>query len=167
MTQQNQQALYFVFDYFKVTSSYDVHLCIIGASGLLSTNNLKFKLDTAILFCLSQDSITNTEWKKLEGLSFWQKYIWESLEIEDTGEKKYKWSELDKAGIVYINVGLEYNFYKKYGTAYFYKKFIIPFSLQHKSDGTPGTVVDISEIDSKTVVNYLLSGISLGISLKM
>lgn len=165
LNRENQPYLYFVFDYYKIASDFDIHSIITGTNANLRRGHFKFNFDTALLLILQENLVINNSWKKLQGLAPWQeKLVWDSLEMEQEGSRKLYYNELDKTGLFIMNLALNYNFFNEHGHVNIAKKIIIPFSLNQ--DSKSKTSFTPNNMDSETIKNILLSGITLGLSLK-
>lgn len=171
LTQENQQVIYFVFDYFKINAAYNIHSALIGSNAKLFYKFIKLNFDSAILFILHESADVNIAWKKLDGLATWQeKLIWNSLDMEMLGSRKFSFDDLDKAGLFVCNLAAEISFLKNHGAINLQKKIFVPFSLKkeqvEQTEETTQTV-EVSEVDKSLVKNILMSGITVGVTIRL
>lgn len=165
LTRDNQPYLYFVFDYFKVNADYNFHSILLGSNANLIYKSWKFNFDSAFAFIPYGIAGINTSWKKLDGLAPWQEtLVWDSLEMEKEGSSPINFNKLDKSGLFIFNLGTTFNFLQNHGQLSVNKKIIIPFSLGKSSDSA-GTSSG-NQLDANTIKNYLLSGITVGLSIR-
>ena len=171
LTQENQQVIYFVFDYFKINAAYNIHSALIGSNAKLFYKFIKLNFDSAILFILHESADVNIAWKKLDGLATWQeKLIWNSLDMEMLGSRKFSFDDLDKAGLFVCNLAAEINFLKNHGAINFQKKILLPFTLKKKqSEQTEvkSESTEVSEVDRNLIKNILMSGITVGVTIRL
>ncbi len=165
LTRDNQPYLYFVFDYFKVNADYNFHSILLGSNANLIYKSWKFNFDSAIAFIPYGIVDINTSWKKLDGLAPWQEtLVWDSLEMEKEGSSPVNFNKLDKSGLFIFNLGTTFNFLQNHGQLSVNKKIIIPFSLGKSSNSN--STSSGNQLDSNTVKNILLSGITVGLSIR-
>lgn len=165
LTRENQPYLYFVFDYYNVNADYTFHSILIGSNANLIYKSWKINFDSAIAFIPYGFADINTSWKKLDGLAPWQeKLVWNSLEMEKEGSSKINFDKFDKTGLFIFNLGANFSFLQNHGQFSVNKKIIIPFSLRTSSN-TDGKSFG-NQLDSDTVKNYLLSGLSIGCAVR-
>ena len=165
LTRDNQPYLYFVFDYFKVNADYNFHSILLGSNANLIYKSWKFNFDSAIAFIPYGVVDINTSWKKLDGLAPWQEtLVWNSLEMEKEGSSPVNFNKLDKSGLFIFNLGTTFNFLQNHGQLSVNKKIIIPFSLGKSSNSN--STSSGNQLDSNTVKNILLSGITVGLSIR-
>ncbi len=165
LTRESQPYLYFVFDYYKVNAEYNFHSILLGSNANLIYKFWKFNFDSAFAFIPYGIAGINTSWKKLEGLAPWQeKLVWNSLEMEKEGSGTINFDKLDKSGLFIFNLGATFNFLQNHGQLSVNKKIIIPFSLGKSSNSN--STSSGNQLDSNTVKNILLSGITVGLSIR-
>lgn len=168
LSYKTQPYFYFVFDYFRINAAYSAHILLTGSNGNLSFRNLKINFDSALAFVLNQNASAKIRWKKRNGLAPWQEMlIWNSLDMKDEDSKTFKWNELDKAGLLLFNLGMEYGFFNNMGIVYCNKKILVPFKFEKTDTSTEdsSSSSEKKEPDSQLIKNILLSGLSLGIKI--
>ena len=165
LTRESQPYMYFVFDYFKVDADYKLHSILIGSNANLTYKSLKVNFDSALAFIPYESMDINTSWKKLDGLAPWQEtLVWNSLEMEKEDSTNIGFDGVDKSGLFIFNLGASYSFLQNHGELSVNKKIIIPFSLR-KSSGADSNSSG-PKVDADTIKNILLSGISIGLSVR-
>ena len=171
LTQKNQQVIYFVFDYFRVSAAYDIHSVLIGSNANLKYNFLKLNFDTCLFYILYENTDIKYSWKKLNKLAKWQEMlVWNSLNWEKTGSRKINYDELDKSGVFLCNLGAEINLVKNIVSVNINKTVFIPFSLNQKNNQNTQSsngVSDEAAIDNDQIKNVLKSCLSVGVSIRL
>ena len=170
LTQENQQVIYFVFDYFRIDAVYNLHSVLIGSNANLEYKFLKLNFDTSLFYILYENADVQVSWKKQECLAKWQeKIIWNSLSWDKTGKRKYEYDDLDKTGICVFNLNAEISLLKDFSCVFINKKVLIPFSLNKVNNQNEENTSNNSasnNIDNNRLKNLLLSGLTVGTSIK-
>lgn len=164
LTQQNQQVIYFVFDYFKIDAAYAINTILLGCNANLKYKFCKLNFDSALIFLLSEKAEFNLAWKKLDKLAEWQEeLIWNSLSLEKEGSQKNGYDKLDKAGLLLFNLGADFSLLNNHLEINLNKRIFIPFTLNNegKEEGT-----SYNQANSSLVKNILLSGLSFGLTIR-
>lgn len=164
LTMENQKAVYFIFDYYNIDFNFSANVLFTGVQGDIQYKKIQFKSDLITLYILHQNGEINRKWQKLENLPSWLNKISASFFAdEEDGNVTNKIDILQNCGIVTLDLHFLYNLTER-TYIYLSKLFIIPYKISlQKSDTQTTNNISFSK---KNIINYLLSGICVGVNVE-
>lgn len=148
---KNQRYLLFPYVFYNCKGYINAQYFLVGFDSIFSRKRFELNIKTNGVFCFNQTGIVNRDWKYKKNLFF----------DGTSGSEQKELDLIDEKGLLLIDVNSSYKFNiaSTSNKLYLQKTFVIP--LVGKKKTSPE-----NNIDSEKIKSWLLSGLSLGISIK-